>query len=264
MMNIDGVRASQLRHITELLLHPLFIGFFVAVILIVCLLKQADYSKFIALGFGILFLGVIALSTSFVPRWMSVKLEDQYARVTQIDPNIHWVVVLGGGVSGIKAMPASDALSSASLRRFLEGLRVYRKLPEAKLILSGGSRRGKQYADSVRFNEMADMFDVPETDRVLEGDSINTADEARLMKPWLKDEPFYLVTSATHMPRSMALFQHQGLHPIAAPCDYTGFQYDNKRFLNKILPNTGNLASFNAAWHEYLGLLWAKLRKIRA
>jgi uncharacterized SAM-binding protein YcdF (DUF218 family) len=264
MIHIDGIRASQLRHITELLLHPLFIGFIVAVILITCLFRQVGDTKSIALGLALVCVGSVVLSTSFLPRWMSVKLEDQYARVTQIDPNVHWVVVLGGGVSGIKAMPASDALSSASLRRFLEGLRVYRQLPKAKLILSGGSRRGMQYANSVRYNELAEMFDVPETDRVLEGSSINTADEARLIKPWLKDEPFYLVTSATHMPRSMALFEHQGLHPIAAPCDYTGFQYENQLFLKKLLPNTGNLVSFNAAWHEYLGSLWAKLRKIRA
>jgi len=261
---IDGIRASQLRYITEFLLNPLFIGFVVAVILIACLFRQAADTKSIAFGFTILCLGVVVLSTSFLPRWMSLKLENQYARVTQADPKVHWVVVLGGGVSGIKAMPASDALSSASLRRFLEGLRVYRKLPEAKLILSGGSRRGMQYADSVRFDELAEMFDVPAADRVLEGDSINTADEARLMKPWLKSEPFYLVTSATHMPRSMALFEHQGLHPIAAPCDYTGFQYEKKTFLKNLIPSLGNVASFNAAWHEYLGSLWAKIRKIQA
>jgi uncharacterized SAM-binding protein YcdF (DUF218 family) len=264
MIHIDAIRASQLRHITELVLHPLFIEFIVVIILIACLFRQVGDTKSIALGLALLCFGSVVLSTSFLPRWMSVKLEDQYARVTQVDPNIHWVVVLGGGVSGIKAMPASDALSSASIRRFLEGLRVYRELPNAKMILSGGSRRGRQYANSVRYNELAEMFDVPETDRVLEGTSINTADEARLIKPWLKDEPFYLVTSATHMPRSMALFEHQGLHPIAAPCDYTGFQYENKPFLTKLLPNTGNLVSFNAAWHEYLGSAWAKLRNIRA
>lgn len=261
---IDGIRASQLRLMIEFLLHPLFISFVIAIILIVCLFRQVGDSKYIAMGFTVLCLGLVVLSTSFLPHWMSTKLENQYARVTHVDPKVHWVVVLGGGVSGIKAMPASDALSSASLRRFLEGLRVYRKLPEAKLILSGGSRRGIQYADSVRFNELADMFDVPEADRVLEGDSINTADEARLMKQWIGGEPFYLVTSATHMPRSMALFEHQGLHPIAAPCDYTGFQYEKKRDLRRLVPHVGNIQHFNAAWHEYLGLLWAKVRKIRA
>jgi len=141
---------------------------------------------------------------------------------------------------------------------------VYRQLPEAKMILSGGSRRGLQYADSVRFNELADLFHVPASDRVLERDSLNTADEARLTKAWLKNEPFYLVTSAIHMPRSMALFEHQGLHPIAAPCDYTGSQYENKIYFDSIFPSLNNVMSFNAAWHEYLGLLWAKVRKLRA
>ncbi len=261
---IDGIRASQWRHLAEFLLHPLFIGCVITVILIVCLLKQGGSSKCIALGFVGLLLGVAALSTSFLPSWMSTKLENQYARVTKINPHVHWVVVLGGGVSGRKTMSASDALSSASLRRFLEGLRLYQTLPKAKLILSGGSRRGLKYADSVRFNELADLFDVPNMDRVLEKDSINTADEARLMKSWLHEDPFYLVTSATHMPRSMALFEHQGLHPIAAPCDYIGFQDDEQNFLRNLLPSIGNIAIFNAAWHEYLGLLWAKIRKLRA
>jgi len=260
---IDGIRASQLRHMTEFLLHPFFIGCVVAVVLIACLFKQAENTKCIAIGLAILGFCIVALSTSFLPRWMSFKLENQYPRVTQVDEKVHWVVVLGGGTSGMKGIPASDALSGASLRRFLEGLRVYRKLPDAKLILSGGSRRGKQCADSVRFDEMAEMFDVPRTHRVLETDSINTADEARFMKPWLGDAPFYLVTSATHMPRSMALFEHQGLHPIAAPCDYTGFQYEKPRWFRSLVPRLGNVAAFNAAWHEYLGLAWAKIRKIR-
>ena len=263
-MVIGGIRASQLRHIAEFLLHPLWIGFVIAVILIACLFKQMEDSKSIAFGFAMLCLGGVFVSTSFLPYWMNVKLENQYPRVKDVDPKIHWVVVLGGGVSGGKAMPASDALSRASLRRFLEGLRVYRQLPEAKLILSGGSEHGMHEADSIRFNELAEMFGVPETDRILERDSMKTADEARLMKSWLKDEPFYLVTSANHMPRSIALFEHQGLNPIAAPCDYLVFQYDGKSFFEKIVPSTRNLEIFNAAWHEYLGLFWAKVIKIRA
>jgi hypothetical protein len=77
-MMMDGIRAAQLRHMTEILLHPLCIGSVVAIILIACLVRQVGDSKLIACGLALVCLGVAVLSTSFLPRWMSVKLEDQY------------------------------------------------------------------------------------------------------------------------------------------------------------------------------------------
>ena len=48
----------------------------------------------------------------------------------------------------------------------------------------------------------------------------DTIEEAQYLKWDVGTYPFRLVTSATHMPRSMAIFQGQGLTPEAAPTDF--------------------------------------------
>lgn len=49
---------------------------------------------------------------------------------------------------------------------------------------------------------------VPERDIILESKSKDTKDEARFIKPIVGNEPFVLVTTASHIPRSMALFKN--------------------------------------------------------
>ena len=71
-----------------------------------------------------------------------------------------------------------------------------------------------------------------------------------------------LVTSAIHMPRSVALFKHQGIEVIPAPADYTVTQqgWDNMfspdlpSLLINLLPNASSLSLTTNALKEYLGL----------
>ena len=74
-----------------------------------------------------------------------------------------------------------------------------------------------------------------------------------------KSEPFYLVTSALHMPRAMKLFLKQGLNPLAAPSDYP-FYWESRNKFNQWAPHPYNLVIINTVWHEHLGRLWEKLR----
>jgi uncharacterized SAM-binding protein YcdF (DUF218 family) len=59
------------------------------------------------------------------------------------------------------------------------------------------------------------------------------------------------------MPRAMALFQHLGMHPIAAPTQFLGF---HRTLITAYLPNTNNLVISDIALHEYLGVLWEKMQ----
>ena len=126
------------------------------------------------------------------------------------------------------------------------------------MILSGGAvfdplPNAEAMASTVR------LFGVKEEDIVLESQSMDTEDEARLLAPLLKKEPFYLVTSAVHMPRSMALFVKQGTNPIPAPADYS-FQSSNIPFLLRVLPNVNAFQQSERAMREYMGITWSRLR----
>ncbi len=54
----------------------------------------------------------------------------------------------------------------------------------------------------------------------VESRSKDTADQARVIKSFVGNYPFILVTSASHMPRSMALFKKAGLKPMPAPTQH--------------------------------------------
>ncbi len=106
--------------------------------------------------------------------------------------------------------------------------------------------------------EAASQFGIPPTRMILEESSWDTQDEARLLKNQLGAEPFYLVTSANHMPRSMALFKKVGTHPMAAPTDFQA-QWEglNPHFL---FPQAAALVKTEEAFYEYLGLCWGWIR----
>lgn len=254
--------AAIFRGLVEYMLSPFFLLFGVLLGVVIYLLwsGRGRVARQAGVVLAVLWCSLYLVSTSWLPDAMIQSLESQYVRIKQVDSNVHWVVVLGGGVAENLEIPASDALSAPSLRRVLEGVRLYRNLPEAKIILSGAGRAKPEYTVAVRFAEFTDWMPVPKTHRILEADSMNTADEARLIKPLVNDAPFYLVTSAVHMPRAMMLFEKQGLHPIAAPSDYLLIEQEERDVWQSFLPRVGHFVHFNVAWHEYLGVLWGRMR----
>lgn len=187
-----------------------------------------------------------------VANFLAEPLESRYPVLTanNLPRNISHVVVLGGGLAGDDKDLANASLSRASLARLIEGIRIYRKCPGSKLILSGGS-------ESEVMAEMARSLGVKGDDMVRENNSPDTESQARLVKPLVGDKNFVLVTSAIHMQRAVGLFRKEGMEPVAAPTDFfPKGRGDPLRYL----PRSSALAKSDAALHEYLGIAWSKLR----
>ena len=68
---------------------------------------------------------------------------------------------------------------------------------------------------------VARFMGVSGEDMIIESASKDTGEQARLIKPIVGTAPFVLVTSAIHMPRSMALFEKLGMSPIPGPAGST-------------------------------------------
>lgn len=245
------------RHFVEAIFNPFFI---IVLVLIVCtwLLFRKKEHPVVRVGMVLVLMGLFLCSTGWLPRFLTQQLENQYPVVTKVDSAVHWIVVLGGGQAQYIHSPVNNLLYSASIRRLLEGVRLYRQLPDAKLLLSGGEYGGKT-AEALRLATLTSWFAIPMNDVILESGSINTEEQARAIKKWLNHAPFYLVTSAIHMPRAIALCRAQGLQPIAAPTDFTYYWYD-ERWHKMYVPNPNNLVYLTIAWHEILGRTWAWLR----
>lgn len=255
--------------VIEVLLHPFFIINLLLAIALVCLFvfdNSPSVKYFMAGVLGCFWL----FSLSPFCSWLAMPLQKSFKTVNQVQTEIKWVVVFGGGHVERVHAPVNQILNDVSIERLLEGVRLYRALPEAKLILSGGGyekkwnkkwilkSRHKQHTDAAKMAKIIEWFDIPQQDVILETHSWNTADEAIEIKKWIKTDPFYLVTSSVHMARSMALCQKQGLHPIAAPADFLD-KDDHRGVLEKFSFSAYNWSKLGMIWHEYLGLISEKI-----
>ena len=123
----------------------------------------------------------------------------------------------------------------------------------------GGAGFGSTIESKV-MEETAVSLGVNRQDILIDTNSKDTKDQAIVAKKLVGNEQFVIVTSAAHMPRVMALFQKQGLTPIPAPTD---FRFKKREGISPGLffPNAGELWKSEREIHEYLGLIWAKLRR---
>jgi uncharacterized SAM-binding protein YcdF (DUF218 family) len=105
----------------------------------------------------------------------------------------------------------------------------------------------------------------------LETESLNTYENAILSKPMLQAEEaetVLLVTSALHMPRSVAIFEKQGIPVIPAPTDYEFLQADwqvtdsgdRLFYAMSFMPEADSLELTTQTLKEYLGILIYRLR----
>lgn len=214
-------------------------------------------------------LGVLALAflgNENVTEILLRPLENRYppatassgARPGEQRPPLRFVVVLGGSFDVNPRLPVTSQLGEDTLVRLMEGIRLYRELAGAKLIVSGGSWPGER-PQAELMAEAAQTLGVRPEDIVLESQSRDTEEEARRIKPVVGSETFVLVTSAPHMVRAMALFKKMGMNPIAAPTEYL-VRHGPCCTLDDFLPGWKGLREAERAEHEYLGLAWAKLR----
>lgn len=204
---------------------------------------------------------LLMLGYSAVSSRLLATLERQNAPaadVSQAAGRVRWVVVLGGGSSADESLPAGMRLSEASQARLVEGIRLQRQLPGSRLLLSGGAVFGSA-ADAETMRVLAVELGVDPSALDLDTVSPDTETQAEVVRGRLGAEEFYLVTSASHMPRSLALFRKAGTNPIPAP---THFLVHSDRSLTPadFFPSAGGLRRAEAATYEYLGLAWAKVR----
>lgn len=202
---------------------------------------------------------VTLLSLQPVANEIIKPLEMCYPPLVEFDglQKVRWVVVLGGGHASNPDRPANLQIGSSTLARLVEGLRVLSRLPGSRLLLSGGAVFDP-VPEADTMSAVAKALRGGDVDPVLERNSKDTRDQARLIAAIVKDDPFVLVTSAIHMPRAMLLFRQQGMDPVPAPAEIADF---SPRDLQPacFFPRAASLGKVEAAWHEYLGLLWAKM-----
>jgi uncharacterized SAM-binding protein YcdF (DUF218 family) len=210
---------------------------------------------------------LLLFSNTFVSTALISSLESRFPPIPELGAgerppaafaSCRWVVVLGGGHIDVLGLSALDKLSTSSLARLTEGVRLLRSLPVARLIVSGAGARG-QPTHAAILAQAAVSLGVPRDRILLIVEARDTEDESFAVKKLAGAEPVALVTSAWHMRRSEALFRRAGVNVLPCPTDYSarpnrGFGWENLHW------DVESLGRSTWAVHEYLGLLWNWLR----
>ncbi|MGV8026211.1 MAG: YdcF family protein [Anaerolineaceae bacterium] len=204
-----------------------------------------------------------ACSTAPVATTLARSLEWQYTYPEEV-PQADAIIVLGGGTEPAVSPRKYVEINSAGDRVFAAA-QLYRDGKAPILILSGGNINWLNNGSSTPADQMAEILtflDVPSSAMILENTSKNTYENALNTKEIITENGFktvLLITSAMHMPRSVMLFEKQGVSVIPIPVDYSVVEdvNESQSFLDTfygLLPNVGNLAVTTNVMKEYIGI----------
>ena len=168
------------------------------------------------------------------------------------------IVVLGGGRRKNSAEYGGDTLNSTSLERLRYAAYLHRSsgLP---ILVTGGKPNGGSLAEGhIMQQVLQEEYGI--TPRWIEADALTTWDNAHLSAPILKHagiQRIALVTHAWHQRRAAPRFEAHGLIVISAGTQFSNTRVDS---IIDLLPTPAGLRSSTFALHEWMGILWYKLR----
>ncbi|ERT05469.1 hypothetical protein M595_4584 [Lyngbya aestuarii BL J] len=256
-----------LSKLLPLFIYPLGLTSLLMIAALILLWKQPRWAA------GAIALGLLVLLTSSnsgVSQGLVRSLEWQNIPNGEL-PKATAIVVLGGGTKApTPPRPWVDVGEAGD--RILYGALLYKQDKAPWLILSGGRIQwdGKEPPESADMKEIAVEMGVRESAILQDPDSLNTYQNAVNVRQILAENNLtgkvLLVTSALHMPRSLLVFQRQGIEVIPAPTDFLVSQQDIQpsttiqgTILN-LIPDTQSLQQFTQALKEYIGMVVYRLR----
>lgn len=210
---------------------------------------------------------LLLFSNRFVSTRLLQPLEARYPPVPEISAGLpappaiagcKVVAVLGGGNSDVPGLPATSQLSTSALARIVEAVRILRSLPDARLVVSGPGEPGRPSHASV-LAAAAESLGIDASRITLIESARDTEDESHEVARLAAGRRTALVTSAWHMPRAAHLFREAGVDFVPCPADFIA-RSDLRLHWADLGLDSESLVKSTMAVHEWLGLLWLRLR----
>lgn len=177
------------------------------------------------------------------------------------------IIILGGAIEGGEiALDRGEISIGSAAERVTKAFELIRKYPDLPFIFSGYSGRvnPKGMSEAEAFQQLITeqgLLEVTQKTAHYENQSRNTYENVFYMKPMIAKygqksasgilKPWLLVTSASHMYRSVRIFEKQGIDVIPVPVDYQ--TANSLSWTNFDL--TGGAQNWNTLLHELVGLL---------
>jgi uncharacterized SAM-binding protein YcdF (DUF218 family) len=209
-----------------------------------------------------LFLLYLSFSIPAVSRLLAAPLNWGFEPVQTIETarRFQVIVVLDSSThryhsSGGLLLESPDKLSAY---RALEAVRIYRLIGEPLIIVSGGNPAWKSdwAPEASALRDTLIKLEVPSERIILDSDSHNTRAHTINLGHLLRARgvtDFILVTSPTHMRRSIAAFRKEGFDPIPSP---SAGPLDHMQGWGAFWPSLKALSQTEEVMHEYFGLVY--------
>ena len=221
------------------------------------LIKHKVSTKFFVASFFLLFIS----SFNPVADRLMHQLENQYEAFRLSPEPVDYIVILGCGHQTNDALSATSQLKPCSLQRLVEGVRIFRLHPEAKLVTSGyGLANDAPNAEKVK--QAAIALGVPSNKILTEPYPKDTQEEAELISSRVKGKNVVLVTDAYHLPRAMGYFQMNGVNATPAPAGYYVKNINAEHNLLYYFPSVYALQKSSIIWYEYMGQLHQWIQRL--
>jgi uncharacterized SAM-binding protein YcdF (DUF218 family) len=228
--------------------------------------RNARAGRRLLLCSGLLFLIYLFSPLSLYLTW-NLERHFEPLLAPEESPKISRIVILAGYAEEHPEFPITSNVSAQTISSLTEGLRLYRLIPGAKLITSGGVARVGDKSVAALMADFFQQMGVPSEDLMVEGNSRNTYENLVMVKELVGEDPFILVAAACDLRRAVAVAKRLQISPIPAPSGIWTLQNHPKdagaidQFIGffKSGPSLNNLFRLQWAYHEYIGYIWYQL-----
>jgi len=198
---------------------------------------------------------VYAIGVEAVPAAILAWIESRYAApeitAQQRRPD-NVIIVLTAGWLRSTPKGYEQKLGEAGWERTVAAVALWRRIG-GRLLFSGAPAPSGQGSAAETMARLAHALGVPDDALLVEPASLNTHENLLYSKRLLGEgrHALWLVTSAVHMPRSVAAARALELEVIPYPCD---FRADQRLTWQMLLPSNDAPAELEHALHELVGM----------
>ncbi len=220
-------------------------------------------TRFARLGRRLLVASVLSIAVaglSPLGNLLILPLEQRFPPWDAVRGPPDGIVVLGGSINPELSLARGEVALNESAERVTVVAELARRYPQSRIVFSGGNsgviiHDGNEAEFALKLFR---TFGIDPARVTVEDRSRNTAENAMYSKQLVAPKPgerWLLVTSAYHMPRSIAVFRQVGFDVEAYPVDYR-----TRGWIDAIVPipfeSSGDgLRRTDTAMREWVGLL---------
>lgn len=232
----------------------------IAILILSLFARWRGWSKLANGAQTVVLAALLALTALPVGDWALDPLESRYLVNPPLDGPPDGIVILGGATESRKWRATGQVHLNDQAERVTEAAVLALRFPKARIVLSGGGATlrpigGPVPSEAAAMAAFLTQVGIAPSRLLIEDQSRNTAGNAEFSFALAQPKPgehWLLVTSASHMPRSMAAFERVGWTGMTAwPVDFSippggrGWTWDLAQ----------NLGFLNRAVKEYVGIL---------